>query len=179
MKKIILSALLVPMSLIGYTQVSVPSNINVQEIQKEFMRLYKKRADSLHHEIAEDQSLLCLTLCQLNYLKDKEDISHEQESGSVLESLGDRFKYYYPEMEAKYNPELYLSEVISKISGEKILFRYTNREFAARLFRNFMHSQSHREIMDSKELVKVNFQVAITEHDDLVIVGVLASQTLE
>jgi len=146
MKNLFLSLVLVMISLVANSQ--LPSHLNLQEIQKEFMILYYKRCDSLGHKIVEDKSLVCLTECQVNYLSKLEDISHEQEVGS----------------------KFYLGKTLNK---------QTNKGLAKRLFNNFLKSDSHREIMDDKKLIKVNFQVGLNKCNSIYIVGVLSNQTLK
>jgi hypothetical protein len=166
-------------SLFCSSQERLHLRINVFAVQKEFMTLYYKRADSLKHEIAEDKSLLCLTQCQLNYLKGVEHISHEQKPGSAHYSLDDRFNFYYPTTSERSNSELDYGEVICQLGGTDILYEYTNKELAYELFNGFITSKGHREIMDNEKFVKVNFQVAITRFNKVVVVGVLSNQTMK
>lgn len=179
MKNRLLCLFFVLSSFFCSSQERLHPRINVIAVQKEFMILYYKRADSLNHEIAEDKSLLCLTQCQLNYLKGEEHISHEQRPGSEHYSLDDRFKFYYPNIKDRSNVNLDYGEVICQYGGTDILYRHTNKEMAFILFDGFMTSDSHREIMDNKNLTKVNFQVAITRFDKVVVVGVLSNQTMK
>jgi len=180
MKNLILSTILAMTSLMSNSQEQlIPAHIDVQVIQREFMALYYRRADSLRHAITEDKSLLCLSQCQLSYLKNLEDISHKQEPGSVHYSLQDRFAFYYPELAGRSNTNVKIGEIISKSGTGKNLYKHNNEELAIRLFKNFMLSDGHREIMDNKEMVKVNFQVAITIFGDVLIVGVLSNQVLK
>lgn len=179
MKNLFLSLVIVLTSLFGFSQSPLPSHLNLKEIQKEFMILYYKRCDSLGHEIVEDKSLLCLTECQLNYLKNFERISHKQEVGSKLYSLFDRCTFFYPEMSKTKGVNLDVGEVICLFGCGKILNKQTNKGLAKILFDNFMDSESHREIMDDKKLIKVNFQVGMNIYNSIYIVGVLSNQTLK
>jgi hypothetical protein len=164
-------------SLVANSQ--LPSHLNLQEIQKEFMILYYKRCDSLGHKIVEDKSLICLTECQVNYLKDFEHMSHKQEVGSKFYSLVDRYTVFYPEMLKTSGVNLEMSEVISLVGVGKTLSKQTNKGLAKKLFNNFLESDSHREIMDDKKLIKVNFQVGLNKYNSIYIVGVLSNQTLK
>jgi hypothetical protein len=177
MKNLFLSLVLVMISLVANSQ--LPSHLNLQEIQKEFMILYYKRCDSLGHKIVEDKSLVCLTECQVNYLSKLEDISHEQEVGSKFYSLVDRYAFFYPQMSKTSGVNLEMSEVISLAGVGKTLNKQTNKGLAKRLFNNFLKSDSHREIMDDKKLIKVNFQVGLNKCNSIYIVGVLSNQTLK
>jgi hypothetical protein len=77
------------------------------------------------------------------------------------------------------NTNVKIGEVISQLGTGKNLYKHNNKELAIRLFRCFMRSDGHREIMDDKEMVKVNFQVTITIFGDVLIVGVLSNQVLK
>ena len=178
MKNLLLFVFFMTMSVLGLSQSPLPSHINLKEIQKEFMILYYKRCDSLGHKIVEDKSLLCLTECQVNYLKDLEDISHEQEVGSKFYTIMDRYSFFYPVMSKTKGVNLEMSEVISLAGVGKILDKQTNKGLAKRLFNNFLKSDSHREIMDDEKLTKVNFQVGLNKRNAIYIVGVLSNKTL-
>ena len=179
MKNLLLFVFFMTMSVLGLSQSPLPSHINLKEIQKEFMILYYKRCDSLGHKISEDNSLLCLTECQLNYLKDFEHVSHKQEVGSKFYSLTDRYTFFYPEMAKELNSNTDLGEVISLIGTGKTLHKQNNKELARRLFNAFMKSDSHRKIMDEKQLTKVNFQVGVNKFNSVYIVGILSNKTLK
>lgn len=182
MKNLFLSLVLVMVGLVSFSQTPLPSHLDLKEIQKEFMILYYKRCDSLGHKIVEDKSLFSLAECQVNYLKNLEDISHEQEEGSKFYSLKDRCKFFHPEMYKTKNINFQVSEVISLssvTSVEKLLIKQTNKGLAKRLFNNFLHSNAHREIMDDKNMTKVNFQVGMNKVNSIFIVGVLCTETLK
>ena len=174
MKNLFLSFVLVMVSLVAKSQ--LPSHLNLEEIQKEFMILYYKRCDSLGHKIVEDKSLICMTECQVNYLKNLNFISHEQEVNSKFYSLDDRLTYFYPVMSK--TSDVHVGEVISLIGTGKTIHLKTNKELAIRLFNCFMRSESHREIMDNKEFTKVNFKVEINKDNSIFIVGVLSNKLL-
>lgn len=178
MKNLFLSFVLVMVSLMSFSQSPLPSHLDLKEIQKEFMILYYKRCDSLGHKIVEDKSLLSLTECQVNYLKNLEDISHKQEEGSKLYSLVDRCKFFHPEMYKTKNITFQVGEVIAMVSFGQRFDKQTNKGLAKRLFNSFLRSDAHREMLDDKNMIKVNFQVGVNKINSIFIVGVLSTETL-
>jgi hypothetical protein len=179
MKNLFLSLVLVMASLVTNSQNSIPSHIKIQDIEKEFMSLYQKRCDSLSHKISVDNSLLCVVECQLNYLKNFDDLflSHRQEKNPKFLTLIDRVMYFYPNQTINYHPKI--GEVCALLgTNDYFLKEETNVQLATQLFNNFMKSPGHQKIMDDKDLVKVCFKVGFNKTNSVFIVGVLSEKTL-
>lgn len=183
MKNFFLSLVLVITTLSTLGQEPLPSYLNTQEIEKEFMILYQKRCDSLKHKISVDNSLLCITENQVNYLKGFSGgfITHDQVENPKLHNIFDRMVYFYPKQ--KQINDFTISEVCAIINTNNMYFtkyaeEYTNKYLAHKLFNCLINSKPHREIMDMKELSKVCFKVGFNKTQAVFIVGVLSAKTL-
>jgi hypothetical protein len=179
MKNLITTLILTLSTLIGFSQLEPPKNIDLNEVQKEFMILYKKRCDSLGHKISENKDLFVLSKCQSNYLKTLKgsEISHKQTGNQSLYSLKDRLYYFYPQYkEYEYSQGFNLSEVIGAYYDYNNLNKETNKSLANELFTGLIGSDSHREIMDDKTKVQVSFTIGLNKSNAIFVVGVLSNE---
>jgi len=179
MKNLIATLILTVLTLVGFSQLEVPKNIDLNEVQKEFMILYKKRCDSLGHKIEEDNDLFVLSNCQSNYLKTLTDakISHKQLNNQSLYSLKDRLHYFYPRYKEYLVQEGFeISEVIAAYYDYNNLKNENNKNLAKELFTTLINSEPHREIMDDKTKEQVNFVVGLNKSNAIFVVGVLSNQ---
>jgi hypothetical protein len=142
--------------------------LNLDSVESHFDTLYSSYLDStfgFKRKIKYDK-LDSVTYCQLNYLKNKDFISHRQ-TNSKLASAGDRFKFFYKNQPKK------IAEVAC-ISNEKI----NEKETALFMLNEFLNSPKHKEILDDSELIYFNFKFINKDDDYVLCVGTFSSGIL-
>lgn len=174
MKKLIFTLIVTLISLVSFSQ---SSNVDLNEVKKEFMSLYFKRCDSLNHIMSEDNTLMCVAKCQSDYLKTKSGsfITHKQEENPELYRVRNRIQYFYPIFSSPIEIEKLRAGEVITLSPYVNYSKLSNKEVAKRLFNNLIKSEPHRLILDDKTYEKSYFSFGINQSNSIFVVGVVTN----
>jgi hypothetical protein len=145
--------------------------LNLDSVELCFDTLYSSYLDSTFglkrvRKIKYDK-LDSVSYCQLNYLKNKDFISHRQTKPKFA-SVGDRFRFFYKNQPKK------IAEVVCVSHKQN-----NEKETALHILNKFLNSPEHKKILNDSDLIHFNFKFIINDYDYVLCVGTFSSGILK
>jgi len=175
MKKIIilLSILLSSLTSVSQSYFREDIVLNLDSVEMCFDTLYSSYLDSTfglnttRTRKSKYDKLDYVSYCQLNYLKTKDFISHNQ-TNTKFSSIRDRFSFFYRNQPKKIAEVVCLSH---KKNNEKVMALYVLNEF--------LNSPKHKEILEDPDYIYFNFKFTINDYGNVLCVGTFSSGILK